>query len=292
MTDPFRPHRTQGSAVRPVLPGTRRLFLGSVALVLIAGVQLFVLTGSTDRFFAWTIGSEATAAFLGAGYLAAIMLEVGAARQRLWIHARIALPGVLVFILVTEIATLIHLDLFHFDSPHLPARIAAWAWLAVYTLVPVATAIVLVRQVMAPGTDPPRSSPLPRSALAGLGVQAAVLLGFGVALFVAADRTGYWPWPLTPLTARAVGAWLIGVGVGAAQAVWERDLERVRAATVAYLLFGALQLVAAARFAGEIRWSSPAAWLYVGFLATVAITGLAGWRMARSAAVSEPAAQA
>jgi hypothetical protein len=34
--------------------------------VLLAGLQLFVFATETDRFFAWTIASPLTAAFLGA----------------------------------------------------------------------------------------------------------------------------------------------------------------------------------------------------------------------------------
>ena len=41
-------------------------------LVLIMGLLLYLLAGDTDVYFAWTIGIELTAAFLGAGYLASL----------------------------------------------------------------------------------------------------------------------------------------------------------------------------------------------------------------------------
>ena len=55
-----------------------------------------------------------------------------------------------------------------------------------------------------------------------------------------------WPWPLTPLTARVVAAWLIAFGVAAVLTLVERDLSRLAAGAVAYTVFGVLELIAAA----------------------------------------------
>ncbi len=52
------------------------------------------------------------------------------------------------------------------------------------------------------------------------------MIGFGGALFLAPELAGpLWPWALTILTARMLGAWLIGLGLAAAQALWENDLR-------------------------------------------------------------------
>ena len=61
-----------GAALRPVVPGMRRLLLAAAVLVLLAGLQLFVFTGRTDSFFAFTIANPLAAAFLGAAYWAAV----------------------------------------------------------------------------------------------------------------------------------------------------------------------------------------------------------------------------
>jgi hypothetical protein len=37
-----------------------------------------------------------------------------------------------------------------------------------------------------------------------------------------------WPWALTPLTGRAIGAWAIGIGTIAAHAAWENNWWRLR----------------------------------------------------------------
>lgn len=79
---------------RPVTTAMRYMLFVAGVLVFVAGFQLFVLTEHTDRFFAWTIGFPLSAAFLGAGYWAAAVLEFLAARERAWVNARPAVPAV------------------------------------------------------------------------------------------------------------------------------------------------------------------------------------------------------
>ena len=85
--------------------------VGSV-LVTAAGVQLFVLTDHTTRYFAWTISSGLSAAFLGAFYFTALVLASGSARQAEWARARVGVFGVWLFVTLTLVATLLHLDKF------------------------------------------------------------------------------------------------------------------------------------------------------------------------------------
>ena len=53
-----------------ILPGTRRLMGAFSLLTALASVVLFVLSASTEKYFAWTIQPPVTAAFLGAAYAA------------------------------------------------------------------------------------------------------------------------------------------------------------------------------------------------------------------------------
>ena len=89
------------AAVKPLVPGMRRLLYVAAVLVLLAGFQLFVFTDRTASYFAWTIRNPLGAAFLGAGYWASVGFEAVAARQRIWANARIAVPTVLVFTVLT-----------------------------------------------------------------------------------------------------------------------------------------------------------------------------------------------
>jgi hypothetical protein len=270
---------TQTSDVRPTTVGMRRMLLIASILVFIVGIQLFILTEYTDRFFAWTIEPPLTAAFLGAAYWASFAMEFLAARRRIWVHARIAVPAVLIFTGLTLVVTLLHLDRFHLSNPNLLTRGAAWAWLIVYVVVPPLMGVLLILQLRVPGVDPPRQSALPGWVRAILIVHAVIMIPLGLALLIAPDATvGLWPWKLTPLTGRAIGAWSLALGIAAAQAYWENNWARVHVATMSYTVFGAFELLALIRYTGNVDWSKPQAWMYVLFLVSVLVVGIYGWR--------------
>ena len=246
------------------------LLLAYALLGFAAGCPLFLRSGSTDQF-AWTIKPSLTAAFLGAGYWASLVLNLLASRERVWTSVRsVVVPG-FVFTTLMLVATLAHTDRFHLgSSSSAVGRVVAWTWLAVYVTVPPLTLAVLVAQVRGSGADPPRTDPLPGWMRAALAAQSGVLIALGVTLFaVPSSADSLWPWTLTPLTARAAGAWLCGTGLTAAFAAVENDLRRIRAMVAGYAALGALEAIALARYPHTPDWSGPAAWLYVGFLASM-----------------------
>jgi hypothetical protein len=81
-----------------------------------------------------------------------------------------------------------------------------------------------------------------------------------------------WPWALTPLTGRAVGAWLIGLGVGAAHARSVDDPVALRPLAITGVVFALLQGVALARYGDEVAWGRPVAWGYVAGLGLIGAT--------------------
>jgi hypothetical protein len=282
-----QPLRAQGAstppgppagAVRALVPGMRTLLLVASVLVLLAGFQLYVFTERTDSFFAWTIINPLAASFLGAGYWASVAIEALAGRQAVWANARIAVPTVLVFTVLTLVVTLMHLDKFHLGGEFMAGtRAVTWAWIAIYALVPALLLIVLAVQARSPGSDPPRTAPLPGWVYGLLAVQAVGLLGLGVALFaVPAQAARLWPWELTPLLAQASGAWLISLGVAAVHALLERDARRLRPAAVGYVLLVAFQAIALARYPHLFGWGSAAGISYLVFLAGMLVTGAVG----------------
>lgn len=150
-----------------------------------------------------------------------------------------------------------------------------WGWLAVYTVVPVLMIVVTAHQLRRRMPDPHRSRRLPgwvRLALLAL----AFILGFvGLALFlVPGVAASWWPWPLTPLTSRAVGAWLISLGVAAAHGLIENDVTRIRPLGVTAVVFSVLEGVALLRYGGELDWSSLAAIGYLAVLAALLVLGV------------------
>lgn len=259
----------------PLRSGMSALLWVAAVLVFLAGVQLFVFTERTDRYFAWTIDPPLTAAFLGASYWSAVAFEVRAARARHWAHARIAVPAVFVFTTLTLVVTLVHIENFHFGAGfETGTRAVTWAWLAVYAVVPLLMIWITVTQLRGGSTDPPRGAVLPRWLTVVVAVQAVGFLVLGAALLVAPlDAAELWPWPLSALTGRAVGAWVLSLGVAAAHALRERDLHRLAPAAVAYLVFGALQAVALARYPDTVDWGAPETIVYIGVLGSTVVTG-------------------
>jgi hypothetical protein len=87
-----------------------------------------------------------------------------------------------------------------------------------------------------------------------------------------------WPWPLTPLTARAVGAWLLALATGLVATLWERDWLRIRVATLTFAAAPLLQFVALARFSDTATWDAAGIWVYVAFLTSILALGAYGIR--------------
>ena len=260
----------------PVVPAMRWLLGLAAVLVFLAGVQLFLFPLDTDTRFAWTIGSPMTAVFLGASYWSAMGLELSGARARRWTVARVSVPAVFVFTALTFVVTMVHLDLFHL-APELTAvtRAVTWGWIAVYAVVPVLMALAWWLQSRA-GTAVPPPRGLPTWVRATLAVLAVGLVALGIALLVApgwADAA--WPWPLTPLTARAVGAWNVGLGVAAGHAWLVDDARSLTPVGVTGVLFGGLQTVALVRHGDELDWSSVPGVGYLVGLAAITVVGAA-----------------
>lgn len=254
----------------------RVLLLVAAVLVLLAGTQLFLFPERTADWFAWTVDPPMTAVFLGASYWSSAVLELSGARSQLWRKARLAVPAVFVFTALTLLVTLVHLDKFHLGAEHpASARAVTWGWLAIYAGVPVAMVIVGVvqeRVTRAAGRLAPRRRAVPGGLRLLLAMITVVFVLTGVALLVSPVSVGSaWPWPLTPLTARAVGAWLVGLGWAAGHACLVDDAVAVRPVGLTGAAFVVLQAVALARHGDALAWDEPAAYAYLGGLLALAI---------------------
>lgn len=274
-----KPAPEAASSERPLIWPMRALLYVGGGFVLAAGLQLWLFADRTDEIFAWTIDPEITAAFIGSFYWSAAVLALLSAREQTWARARLGVPGVLAFIWLTLLATLLHLDLFHLDASDLKAQAAGWVWLVIYVAEPPLLLWAFIVQLGTAGAKPSRPNPLSRPYRALLAAQAAILLAFGAALFVApADVGEAWPWELTELTGRAIAAWLIALGGLLAAIWWENDCGRIRLGMYLLLTLVPLQAIALARFGDEVAWSGAAASVLIAFMASVLAVGLYGWR--------------
>lgn len=261
---------------RMMVPFMSDLLVVAAILVFIIGIPLFVLSEQTEQYFAWTIASPLTAAFLGAAYWSSCLLEWLASREKRWSNARIAVPAVLLFTGLTLVVTLLHLDRFHLFAQDYITKFVAWIWLVVYAVVPVLMGILLMVQLRTPGQEIGKSEPFPQWVRVVLGIQAAVMAVLGIALLVVPETVApLWPWALTALTGRAIGAWLTALGVAAAQMAWENDYRRSRPAFFSYALLVVLQLLALARYPNEVAGSGFSLWLYLLFLLSMGVVAVA-----------------
>ena len=236
-------------------------------LLFIAGIQLFLLSGQTKTYFAWTFAAPISAAFMGAGYWAAMFHAYTGARASAWTYVRTSLPAALTATGLLSITTFIHLDKFHLASPLFITRFVTWVWIAVYIFVPPILALAWVIQSRLPRAHAKGVNPLPGWMRGGFVLLAAFALLCGVGLFLAPERMAEsWPWAVTPLAARAVSSWLSAFGVACATLAFENDVRFGAGTSSSLFAFCLLELVVVARYAAAIDWGKPLSILYLLFL--------------------------
>ncbi len=263
----------------------RRLLAAAGVLVLIIGLPLYLVPQNSNEYFSWSVRESLSAAFLGGAYLAAAVIEFSAARERVWANARIAIPAVLAFTLLTMLVTLGNRNQYQFQAPGLVQSVGTWAWLIVYVVVPPIMAIVLVAQLRRGGADPARLHLVPLALRGTLVVGGVALVAGGALLLIDPGSSSWmWPWPVADLTARAYGAWLVGFGIAMVQLAWEADWRRVRPATAGAGVLGALQLIALLRYPDVADWGAPQTWIYVAVMVSFAVLGAWGWQASRERA--------
>ena len=175
-----------------------------VLLVLAAanGLFLYFVPSQAETEYAWAIAPPVNAAFIGAGFLAGtVATGLVLATATRWRTFSTLPPALWVLASTLLAATIIHEDRFKWDYP------PTWVWAVVYAAVPLAVPFLVFRQRRV--ADPaPTADPRLRTVRLLSAIVGAPLLAGAVALFVAPVELGeHWPWPLTPLLARAVAAW-------------------------------------------------------------------------------------
>jgi hypothetical protein len=133
-----------------------------------------------------------------------------------------------------------------------------------------------VQQLSVPGRDRPVEARLPAWLRGALALQAVVMLAWGVLLFSRPHDAGaVWAWPLAPLAAEAIAAWLLGIGGSAAYISLRGDRADMPGAALSYIVLGAIWL-GGAIFAGDAFHNGLDAVLYVLFAVGVIVVGAAG----------------
>jgi hypothetical protein len=236
-------------------------------LLFIAGVQLFILSEQTETYFAWTFATPFSAAFMGAGYWAAMLHAYSGSRASSWATVRTSLPAALTATTLLTITTFLHLDKFHFGSPLFITRFVTWVWIIVYVTVPVVLFAAWMIQARLPGSDVKGRHPLRTWMRGGYALLAAFSLLSGLALFIAPTAmSAFWPWEVTPLAGRAVSSWLAAFGMACASLTMENDITHGAGTASSLFAFCILQLIVIARYSSAMDWGKPLATAYILFL--------------------------
>jgi hypothetical protein len=129
---------------------------------------------------------------------------------------------------------------------------------------------------MVPGRDRPVEERMPQPLRIVLGLQGLLMLAWGILLFARPHDAGsVWPWPLAPLAAEAIAAWLLGIGGSAAYISVRGDRADMPGAALSYIVLGTIW-IGGAVFAGGAFHNGLDAVLYIAFAVSVILVGVVG----------------
>ena len=256
--------RAQDDAVLPV---TRWLALFIIPFLVVAATLLYVWPNNTEQTFAWTIKPSMTPMMLAAAYMGGIYFFARVAAAHQWHTIKAGFLPVTAFASLLGIATILHWD--RFNHSH----ISFFTWTALYFTTPF---LVILVWLVNRSHDTHRAEPgdilLPVMARVIIGFVGAVTLLVSVLLFLFPQMMiQAWPWTLTPLTARVLGAMftlpgIVGMGI-AFEPRWSAARIILQSQCFSILMI----LIAAARAWGDFQSANPITWFFIGGLAGLLI---------------------
>jgi hypothetical protein len=197
----YRPNVTRSLAVPSEKSAGRVLRPTRWVAASIVPFILYIVPGRTGDLFAWPIAPTMTAMLLASAYAGGVWFFVSVLRAREWHTVAEGFPPVVVFAGLLGGATFLHWD--RFTHGH----VAFWVWTALYVVAPFLVAWVWLvnrRTAAPPAPDEPRLGAWTRRVFAAGGV---VSVSLGVVLVVVPGFVSFvWPWAITSLTGRVVGA--------------------------------------------------------------------------------------
>ena len=219
---------------------------------------LYLRPTETGELFSWQINSPMTAMMLGAIYIGGAYFFVRAVMATRWHWIKIGFVPVTIFASFLCVATLLHWD--RFNQGH----ISFITWAALYFTTPLLVLGTWLRnRVTDPGTSDADDVNLPQGVRVVMGVIGVTSFLVSIVLFIQPQlMIDLWPWTLTPLTARVVGA-MFALGLTALGIGLERRWSGIRLILQAQIFMMVMVLTATIRAWGDFNQAKPSTWIFV-----------------------------
>jgi len=241
-----------------VLVPTRLLALVIIPFLLGAFVILYGFPRQTGRLFAWPIKPTMTSMMLASAYLGGAYFFVRVVAERHWNVIKGGFPPVVLFASLLGIATVTHWEAFNHR------HVTFWVWAMLYFTTPflVFAAWLANRRVAGvPAADELRLSLVARWMVVVIGVLALIQ---GLVMFVAPGLVGpFWPWSVTSLSCRVIGA-IFCLGSAGFVVFTDPRWSTVRLLFQVEMIMVTLMLVAALRAVPELDPQKALTWLLGG----------------------------
>jgi hypothetical protein len=265
-----------------VLRTTRGVAAAIIPFLVLAFVVLDGWPRDTARLFAWPIKPPLTPMVLGSVYLGGAYFFARAVPATRWHRIKGGFPPVATFATLMGIATILHWS--KFTHSH----VAFWLWAGLYFTTPFLVAGVWIVNRRFEDRTAEDDVLVPETmarVIGAIGVLAAVMSAF---LFLFPGRAiELWPWTLTPLTARVMGA-IFALGLAAIGAFTERRWSAYRLLVQVEMIMLALILVSGIRGAADWDTSNVLTWLFAGGFVGVLVASVVLYvRMEARAAVGQ-----
>ncbi len=250
-----------------ILPETRWVAALVIPFLVVAFGILYLFPQDTGVLFAWKIQPTMSAMMLGAAYAGGIYFFTKVLLTRQWHKVKIGFLPVMTFASLLGIATILHWD--RFNHSH----ISFYAWVGLYWTTPFIVLVVWLRNRGQDFSQIDRQDIfIPRLTRLLIGAIGVITLGTGVLLFLTPSLIiGVWPWTITPLTARVMGAMFALPGVVGLGVAFDKRWSAARIILESQGFSILLILGATARAWHEFDLAKPGTWLFVGGLGAMLI---------------------
>lgn len=245
-----------------ILLETRWIAALVIPFLVVAFIILFIFPYETEMLFAWRIQPSMSAMMLGSAYAGGIYFFTGVLRSKQWHQVKVGFLPVIIFASLLGIATILHWDKFNHS------HVSFFAWAGLYFTTPFAVFLVWLRnRNQDTGNLSDKDTIIPYMARLIMGTFGAITLTISLFLFLQPSMLiSLWPWTLTQLTARVMGAMfalpgIVGLGI-AFDKRWSAAILILQSQGFSILLI----LIASILSSQDYDWTNWSSWIFVGGL--------------------------